>query len=111
MGGIGLGVGRVFWCLWSGSEGERERVYEKGEREDGDVAVLEGDVKGHSGVRVGYSDLRNDVEGGLVVVAIEGTSYQHLSKQAEAEASTPASSNSSSQSAQATEVSVRLQET
>lgn len=112
---MGLELGRVLEAvlgrLWSVSEKEeRGKVNGRGEREDGGVGVLEEDVKSRSGIRIGYSDLKNGVEGGLVVVAIEGTSYWSLSKQAEAEASDLASSNLSSQSAQATEAPVRHQE-
>lgn len=94
---MGLELGRVLEAvlgrLWSENEKGRGRGNEMGEWEDGGVGVLEEDVKSRSGIRIGYSDLTNDVEGGLVVVAIEGTSYWSLSKQAEAEASNFASSN------------------
>lgn len=69
---LGRALGAVLGCLWSE---EKERGNEMGEREDGGVGVLEEDVKSRSGIRIGYSDLKNDVEGGLVVVATEGTSY------------------------------------
>lgn len=107
---LGRELGEVLGCLWSEDEMEKERGNGRGEREDGGVGVLEEDVKSRSGIRIGYSDLKNGVEGGLVVVATEGTSYWSLSKQAEAEASNLASSNLSNQSAQATEAPVHHQE-
>lgn len=81
VGVIGFEVGRVMEavlrCLGSEDESEKERRgmgNGTGGREDDSVGVLEEDMKGHSGIRTGYSDLKNGAEGDLVVVAIEGTS-------------------------------------